>query len=92
MLGVIPMHPVDVSSKGGISFFAKGDTDLRVMLFTASAGRIPRLTTAHAGAGWTEITLPWSAFNADGKDVQALLICGPEKGTVDFVVDEVRLK
>jgi imidazolonepropionase-like amidohydrolase len=92
MLGATPMQPVDVSSKGGLSFFAKGDSDLRVMLFAASAGRIPRLTTVHAGAGWTEITLPWSAFSVDGKDVQAFLICGPEKGMVDFVVDEVRLK
>jgi hypothetical protein len=92
ILGAIPMHPVDVSSKGGFSFFAKGDTDIRVMLFAASAGRIPRLTTVHAGAAWTEITLPWSAFRVDGKDVQAFLICGPEKGAVDFVVDEVRLK
>ncbi len=92
MLGATAMQPMDVSSKGGLSFFAKGDTDLRVMLFAASAGRIPRLTTVHAGAGWTEITLPWSAFNVDGKDVQAFLICGPEKGSVDFVVDEVRLK
>ena len=92
MFGATPMKAVDLSSKGGLSFFAKGDTDIRVMLFAASAGRIPRVATAHAGSGWTEITLPWSAFGVDGKDVQAFLICGPEKGAVDFVVDEVRLK
>jgi hypothetical protein len=92
MLGATPMQPVDVSSKSGLSFFAKGDTEIRVMLFAASAGRIPRLAAAHAGAAWTEITLPWSAFGVDGKDVQAFLICGPDKGAVDFLVDEVRLK
>jgi imidazolonepropionase-like amidohydrolase len=92
MLGATPMQAVDVSSKGGLSFYAKGDTDIRVMLFAASAGRIPRLARAHAGTSWTEITLAWSAFGVDGKDVQAFLICGPDKGAVDFVVDEVRLK
>lgn len=92
LLGETPMQAVDLSSKGGLSFFAKGDTDVRVMLFATSAGRIPRMTTVHAGADWTAITLPWSTFNVDGKDVQAVLFCGPEKGTVDFAIDELRLK
>jgi imidazolonepropionase-like amidohydrolase len=91
-LGATPMQPVDVSAKGGLSFWAKGDTDIRVMLFATSAGRIPRLTSVHAASSWTEITLPWSAFSVDGKDVQAVLFCGPDQGAVDFVIDEVRLK
>jgi len=92
ILGTNPMQPVDVSSKSGLSFYAKGDTEIRVMLFAASAGRIPRMTTVHAGAEWTEVTLPWSTFSVDGKDVQAFLFCGPEKGVADFAIDEVRLK
>jgi imidazolonepropionase-like amidohydrolase len=92
MLGSTPMQPVDLSSKSGLSFFAKGDVDIRVMLFCASTGRIPRQTTVHAGADWTPIALPWSAFTIDGKDVQMVVICGPDKGAVDFAIDEVRLK
>ena len=92
MLGNTPMQAVDVSSKSGLSFFAKGDTDLRVMLFAESTGRIPRIAPSHAGKEWTEINLPWSTFGVDGKDVQAFLVCGPDKGTVDFVIDEVKLK
>jgi imidazolonepropionase-like amidohydrolase len=92
ILGTTPMQPVDLSSKSGLSFFAKGDTDIRVMLFSASSGRIPRQTTVHAGADWTAITLPWSAFTVDGKDVQMVVFCGPDKGAVDFAIDEVRLK
>jgi imidazolonepropionase-like amidohydrolase len=92
MLGSTPMQPVDLSSKSGLSFFAKGDTDIRVMLFAASTGRIPRQTTVHAGADWTAITLPWLAFNTDGKDAQMLVFCGPDKGAVDFAIDELRLK
>jgi len=92
MLGTTPMQPVDLSSKSGLSFFAKGDIDIRVMLFCASTGRIPRQTSVHAGADWTAITLPWSAFTIDGKDVQMVVVCGPDKGAVDFAIDEVRLK
>jgi imidazolonepropionase-like amidohydrolase len=92
MFGAAPFQPADLSSKSGISFYAKGEVDIRVMLFAASAGRIPRLTTVHAGADWTEITLPWTAFNVDGKDVQAILFCGPEKRAVDFGIDEVGLR
>ncbi len=92
LLGATPMQPVDLSSKSGLSFFAKGDTDIRVMLFAASTGRIPRQTTVHAGADWTAITVPWTAFNTDGKDVQMLVFCGPDKGAADFAIDELRLK
>ncbi|MGA8806639.1 MAG: amidohydrolase family protein [Thermoanaerobaculia bacterium] len=92
LLGATPMQPVDLSSKSGLSFFAKGDTDIRVMLFAASTGRIPRQTTVHAGADWMAITVPWTAFNTDGKDVQMLVFCGPDKGAADFAIDELRLK
>jgi imidazolonepropionase-like amidohydrolase len=92
MLGATPMQPVDLSSKSGLSFFAKGDTDIRVMLFSASTGRIPRQTNVHAGADWTLITVPWSAFTVNGTDVQMILFCGPDKGTADFAIDEVKLK
>ncbi|HEV7426020.1 MAG TPA: amidohydrolase family protein [Thermoanaerobaculia bacterium] len=92
VLGTTPMQPVDLSSKSGLSFFAKGDTDIRVMLFAASSGRIPRQTTVHAGTDWTSISVPWSAFTVDGKDVQMVVFCGPDKGAVDFAIDEVRLK
>jgi imidazolonepropionase-like amidohydrolase len=92
MLGATPMQPVDLSAKSGLSFFAKGDTDIRVMLFSVSTGRVPRQTNVHAGAEWTAITLPWSAFTVDGKDVQMIVFCGPDKGAADFAIDEVKLK
>lgn len=92
MLGATPMQPVDLSARSGLSFYAKGDTEIRLMLFSASAGRIPRMTTVHAAAAWAEITVPWSAFSVDGKDVQAFLFCGSDKGVADFQIDEVRLK
>ena len=45
-LASTPMRPVDLSSKSGFKFFAKGDVEIRLMAFAASAGRIPRLCPA----------------------------------------------
>ena len=91
-LGSTPMRAVDLSSKSGITFFARGNTDIHVMAFAVSGGRIPRTMTVHAGADWTEITLRWSDFKFDGKDMQALLFGGPPAATADFQIDELRLK
>jgi len=87
-----PMRPVDLSSRSGFSFFAKGDVEIRVMVFSESGGRIPRSTTVHAGADWTEISVRWSDFGFDGKDVQAIFFGGPGSGAADFQIDELRLK
>ncbi len=90
--GSRPMKAVDLSSKRGLTFFAKGDTDIRVMLFASSLGRIPAQTTVHAGGDWTEITILWSDFGGQGKDVQAVLFSGGAHGKSEFSIDELRLK
>jgi len=91
-LGSTPMRPVDLSSKSGFTFFAKGNVEIRLMVFAVSGGRIPRMKTARAGSDWTEITVKWSDFSLDGKDMQAILFAGPVAVTADFQIDEVRLK
>jgi imidazolonepropionase-like amidohydrolase len=90
--GSTPMRPVDLSSKSGFTFFAKGNTDIRLMVFAVSGGRIPRMTTVHAGAEWGEITVRWRDFSLDGSDIQAILFAGPPSGAADFQIDELRLK
>jgi imidazolonepropionase-like amidohydrolase len=90
--GAQPMKPADVSSTKGLSFLALGDVDLSVMVFAESLGRIPSTKVVHAGAGWTEITLPWSDFGIDGKNLTGILIGGAQKsGKADFRIDEVKL-
>jgi imidazolonepropionase-like amidohydrolase len=87
------MKPVNVSAKKGISFFARGNVDLNVMVFAESLGRIPASKVVHAGAEWTEITIPWSDFGIDAKDLMGILIGGGQKnGKADFQIDEVKLK
>jgi hypothetical protein len=91
--GPVPMKAVDLSSKHGLHFYARGDTDIRVMLFADSLGRIPASKTIHAGAEWSELTIPWSDFGVDGKDVTAFLFSGGQKnGKADFRIDEVGLR
>ena len=63
------------------------------MVFAASLGQIPATKLVHAGADWTEITLPWSDFGVDGKDLIGILIGGGQKsGPMPFWIDEVKLK
>jgi imidazolonepropionase-like amidohydrolase len=93
LAGPQPMKPADVSSTKGLSFRARGDVDLTVMVFAESLGRIPASKLVHAGAEWTEISIPWSEFGVDGRDLIGILIGGAQKsGKVDFRIDDVKLK
>jgi imidazolonepropionase-like amidohydrolase len=91
--GSTPMKPVDLSSAKGITFLAKGDLDLKLMVFAASLGQIPAQKAAHAGADWSEVTLLWSDVGIDAKDFIAILVSGGQAaGPKDFQIDEVKLK
>jgi len=93
--GSQPFVPVNLSSKKSISFFAKGDGQTyRVLVFTASGGRIPAQQTFTAGAEWKKLRVPFSGFNGtDGHDISAILfVGGPAAGKFDFQIDEVKLE
>jgi imidazolonepropionase-like amidohydrolase len=93
--GSQPFVPVNLSSKKSISFFAKGDGQIyRVLVFTASGGRIPAQQTFTAGSEWKKTSIPFSAFNGtDGHDISAILfVGGPAPGKFDFQVDEIVLE
>jgi imidazolonepropionase-like amidohydrolase len=90
--GSTPMKAVDLSSKKGLTFFAKGNTDIRMMLFAKKLGRIPAQTSVHAGSDWTEITVLWSSFGLDGSDLQGLVFSASGPGKSEFSIDELRLK
>ncbi|MDP9192760.1 MAG: amidohydrolase family protein [Acidobacteriota bacterium] len=91
--GAEPMKAVDVSAQKGFQFHARGDVDLTVMVFAASLGQIPAMKVVHAGADWTAITLSWSDFGIDGKDLTGILIGGAQKsGPIEFHIDEVKLR
>ena len=93
--GTQPFVPVNLSSKKQITFYAKGDGQTyRVLVFTASGGRIPAQQTFTAGSEWKKFSMPLSAFNGtDGHDFSALLfVGGPNAGKFEFQVDEVGME
>ena len=93
--GSQPFVPVNLSSRKSISFFAKGDGQTyRVLVFTASGGRIPAQQTFTAGSDWKQTSIPFSAFDGtDGHDISAILfVGGPAAGKFDFQVDEIKLE
>ena len=93
--GSQPFIPINLSSRKSISFFAKGDGQTyRVLVFTASGGRIPAQQTFTAGSDWKQTNIPFSAFNGtDGHDISAILfVGGPAAGKFDFQVDEIKLE
>ena len=87
--------PVDLSSRKSIAFFTRGDGQTyRVLIFTASGGRIPAQQTFTAGSDWKKVSIPFTAFNGtDGHDISAILfVGGPTPGKFNFQVDEIKLE
>jgi hypothetical protein len=92
--GAVPMQPGDLSSKKEIVFRTKGDgRTYRVLVFAESKGMQPVQYEFVAPPEWTEITVPWTAMELDGKGVMAIMFLGgPAAGSFAFQVDDVRLR
>jgi hypothetical protein len=73
-----PFAPVNLSAHKSISFWTKGDGQTyRILVFTASGGRMPAQQTFEAGKEWKKISFPFSDFNGtDGHDIAAILFVG----------------
>ena len=90
-----PFTPADLSSKKEIVFWARGDgKQYRLMLFSASKGRLPLIRTFEAGTDWKEVAIPFSSFgDVDGHDLLAFVFAGgPAPGEFAFQLDGVRLR
>ncbi len=88
-----PFTPANLSSKEGLSFWAKGDGKIyRVLLFSAERGPIPVEQSFVAGPEWERHAFPLAAFDGiDGHDLQGVLFTGgPQPGAFAFRIDEVR--
>ncbi|UWZ84462.1 CIA30 family protein [Occallatibacter riparius] len=96
--GATPMQPVNLSSKKGISFWAKGDGGTYTVLFltesrSGQSGEIPGMTTFVAGAEWKQYTFPFSTFETDGSDLTGIgFICITDPGKFQFAIDQVEIK
>jgi hypothetical protein len=71
--GTAPMSPANLSGRKAITFWAKGvGRKFQVMVYSQSGGYIPKVQSFDAGADWTRVTLPFSAFETDAHDVTAI--------------------
>lgn len=92
--GSAPMAPVNLSSKKAIHFWIRGDgRPYRLMVFTKSGGYNPAIQNLTVTAEWKEITIPFSAFDTDGHDINGILFAaGGSPGAFQFAIDNVRLE
>lgn len=95
--GGSPMEAANLSSKKGISFWAKGDgkTYTLVVLTQARSGQngMPAMTPFLAGPEWKQYTFPFPTFQTDGGDLTALVFVSAQKpGKFEFEIDQVEIK
>jgi beta-glucosidase len=93
-----PMKPADLSSKKGISFWAKGDGGTyTVIVLTESrngqSGDAPAMTTFKTVPEWKQYTFPFSTFETDGSDLSGIgIIRMQEPGKFQLQIDQVEIK
>lgn len=94
--GAQPMQPVDASSRRELVFQARGDgRTYQAMLFSGpSMQRMPAMQPFTAGADWSEVRIPLSAFTgADPAMLRAVAItAGLPEGEFELFIDQVELR
>jgi hypothetical protein len=89
------MAPVNLSSRKGIQFWAKGDgRTYQLMVFAQRLGYRPAVQTFVAGPEWKQFTMPFASFGGlDGSDVMAIVwAAGPKTGTFALTLDNIRVE
>jgi hypothetical protein len=98
MPSTTPMQPANLSSKKGISFWAKGDGKTYTLILltekrSGQSGEMPAMTTFTAGPEWKQYTFPFSTFETDGADITALgFLHAQDTGKYDFQLDQLEIK
>ena len=95
--GISPMTPANLSSKKGISFWARGDgkTYTLVVLTESRTGQngMPAMTRFVAPPEWKQYTIPFSTFDTDGGDLTGLaFVATQQPGKFEFELDQVEIK
>lgn len=88
------MAPVDLSASPGFRFWTRGDgAEYRVMVFAQSKGMQPLIRTFVAGPEWREVSMAWTDFGVDGRDIMGIVVAGgPKPGAFSFRVDDFGLR
>ena len=92
--GEYPISPVNLSARRTLTFWTKGDgLPYSVMVYSKSAGYIPKMRSFTAGPEWTKISMDLAGFKTDGHDLMGMLfgVYGTP-GKFQFSIDGVRLE
>ena len=90
--GSAPFAPENLSSKSGVSFYARGDGGAYVvMLFLQSNGFTPVSQAFKVGPEWASYTFPFEQFGGtDARDLMGVFIGAVGKtGPFELEIDEV---
>jgi imidazolonepropionase-like amidohydrolase len=92
--GPQPMSPVDLSGKPTLKFRAKGSgKSFAVMMYSQSAGYIPKIQAFQPGPEWQEFVFPFSKFGLGGQDIMGLFFgASNTPGEFSLQIDDVRLE
>nr|WP_320131645.1 hypothetical protein [uncultured Holophaga sp.] len=91
-LGATPNRSVDLSAARTLSFKVKGHGQLAVSLFQKGTGVQPYTQTVTVGADWQQVTLDLASFKADPHQLTAVAFGRNTPGTLDVVVDDIRIQ
>ena len=97
MPGSHPMEPVNLSGKKEIRFWAKGDGhSYTLIVLTAQRNGqngIPAMVSFAAGPEWKQYTFPFTSFQTDGSDIEALGFAAVQNpGKFSFEIDQVEIR
>ena len=96
--GAAVMQTVNLSSKQGINFWAKGDGGTYALLVltesrSGDSGEMPAMTTFVAGPEWKQYAFPFSTFDTDGSDLRGIgFIRTGTPGKFQFEIDQVEMR
>ncbi|WP_005036041.1 hypothetical protein [Holophaga foetida] len=87
-----PFRPADFTQARTLSFRAKGAGSMEVALFHKATGVAPSSKTVKLGAEWKEYRFELSSFNVDKAQLTAIAFGKTSQGTLDILVDDIRIQ
>lgn len=92
--GRAPFAPANLSSKKALSFRAKGEGKIfAVMVYSQSAGFIPKVAVFEVGPEWKEYVFPFDKLGLQGHDIMGIALgASTSPGAFSLTIDDVRLK
>ena len=90
--GSAPMQPADLSSRKGISFWARGEAGtFSFGIMAASRGFLPLSSPFGVSDEWVRHEFSFEDLGLDGTDITGIMFTCSARGPFEFEIDEVRI-